>query len=513
VVDIFISYARDDDLPPHDKPDREGFVTFLDESVRQEFRDTGPDRPEIWRDTKRIADGAQFTPEIEDALKQASFLVVILSPNWMASAWCKRELETFAKVHGPGDLRERIIVVSKRYVDPDKRPSLLQGQSGFAFYARNGDSKEITLDVEFFDRGEPRDNRYWTTLKALAAYLLKRQALAALLKREPPPDKPSASYPPTGRTIYVAKPASDMRAGYERIVSELAGKGHTVVPPPAEDIPFDSAVAVIDAALSNAEIAVHLLGERSGDSPEGQPPMAKLQLARAAARADKDDGKKFHRLIWAPSLWTAPADAGQPAREIPRHPIEVLTRFDSQLPTDKVEGDSLSKFVDFLNQHLVAIAPPRAPATLPADMTGDVRLYLYHSAEDTDYALNLAQALQERKLETLFPAFEGPEADTRSFNSKQLAACDAVILCWASASEVWVRAQASGLRNWHELGRSQQFFYRAVIAAPPPGVRKKASKALFPRSEIDLVVDLSDKEILTADLLDRLVPAAAATAP
>jgi hypothetical protein len=504
VVDIFVSYARDDDLPPPDKPDRKGFVTFLDESIRYEFRDLGPDRPKIWRDTKRIADGAQFTPEIEEALKQASTLLVVLSPNWMASAWCKRELDTFAKLHGPDGLHERVIVVSKRYVDPDKRPSLLQGQSGFAFYVRNEDPEEITLDVEFFDRGEPRDDRYWAKLKALAAYLLRRK---------PPPDQPPASYPPTGRTIYVAKPASDMRAGYDRIISELVGKGHTVVPPPAEDIPLDSAVAVIDAALSNAEIAVHLLGERSGEAPEDQPPMVKLQLARAAAREGKDGAKKFHRLIWAPSLWTAPADASQPAREITRHPIDVLTRFDCQLPTDKVEGDSLSKFVDFLNQHLVAIAPPRAVPTLPPDMTGDVRLYLYHSAEDTDYALNLAQALQERKLETLFPAFEGPEADTRSFNSKQLAACDAVILCWASASEVWVRAQASGLRNWHELGRSQQFFYRAVIAAPPPGVRKKALKALFPRSEIDLVVDLSDKETLTADLLDGLVPTAAATAP
>jgi hypothetical protein len=504
VADIFISYARDDDVPPPGVPDGKGFVTFLDEAIRYEFRDLGPDRPKIWRDTKRIADGAQFTPEIEDALKEASFLLIVLSPNWMASTWCKRELETFAKYHGPDGLLDRIIVVSKRYVDPDRRPPLLQGQSGFAFFVRNEDPEEITVDVEFFDRGAAKDDRYWTKLKALAAYLVKRK---------PAPDRPPPLYPPTGRTIYVAKPASDMRAGYDRIVSELVGKGHTVVPPPAEDIPLDSAVAVIDAALSNAEIAVHLLGEKSGEAPEDQLPMVKLQLARAAAKEGKDGGAKFHRLIWAPSLWTAPADPSQPAREITRHPIDVLTKFDRQLPTDKVDGNSISTFVEFLNQHLIAIAPPRAPASLPADMAGGVRLYLYHSEEDTEYALNLAQMLQERKLETLFPAFEGTEAETRSFNSKQLAACDAVILCWASASEVWVRAQASGLRNWHELGRSQQFFYRAVVAAPPPGVRKKVGKVLFPRSEIDLLVDLSDKDNLTADLLDLLVPATAATAP
>ena len=90
MADIFISYARDDDRPPPDRPDRKGFVTFLDDAVRYEFTELGPERPKIWRDTKRIADGDQFTPEIEEALKNASFLLVVLSPNWMASRWCRK---------------------------------------------------------------------------------------------------------------------------------------------------------------------------------------------------------------------------------------------------------------------------------------------------------------------------------------------------------------------------------------------------------------------------------------
>jgi hypothetical protein len=503
VADIFISYARDDDVSPPDRPDRKGFVTFLDESVQYEFRDLGPDRPKIWRDVKRISDGDQFTPEIETALKEASFLVVVLSPNWMASHWCNRELESFVKYHGPDGISERIIVVGKRYIDPNKRPALLQGQTGFEFYVRNRDPDDIAGDTEFFDRGEPTDNRYWQKLKGLTAHLLKR-------KPTPPP---AATYPPSGRTIYVAKPASDMRVGYDRIVSELTGRGHTVVPAPLEDIPLKSAVDVIETALSSAEISIHLLGEKTGDAPEDQPPMVKLQLARAAARVGKVDGGKFHRLVWAPSLWSVPSGAGQPPQETVRHPVDVLAKFDSQVPSDKVEGDSLSKFVDFINQHLVAIAPPRLPSSLQASPSGEISLYLYHSPEDSDYALNLAQALQQRKLEALLPVFDGPDAEIKSFNGKQLAQCDAVILCWASASEVWVRAQASGLRNWQELGRKQQFSYRAVVAAPPPGNRKKAGKLLFPRSDIDLWIDLSDKNVPSADLLDMLVPAAHAAAP
>lgn len=503
MADIFISYARDDDVPPPDQADRKGFVTFLDESVRYEFRDLGPERPTIWRDTRRIADGDQFTPEIEEALKNASFLLVVLSPNWMASKWCRRELDTFAKYHGSDGLRERIIVVSKRYVDPDRRPSLLQGQSGFAFFVRSADVGEIVTDLEFFDRGEARDKRYWDKLNELVAFLLRRK----------PPAPPPPPYQPTGRIIYVAKPASDMRAGYDRIVSELVGKGHTVVPAPSDEIPLGSAVAVIDDALSNAEISVHLLGEKAGEAPEDQAPLVKLQLERAAAKAAKDSGATFHRIIWAPSLWPVQPDAAPSLRETTRRPLDVLDKFDSQFAGDKVEGDSLSKFVDFLNQHLIVIVPPRASVAAFSEINGSARLYLYHSQEDTEYALNLAQALQQRQMEALLPAFDGPDADIKSFNGKQLAECDAVILCWASASEVWVRAYASGLRNWQNLGRTQQFSYRAVVAAPPPGFRKKAGNVLFPRSEIDLVVDLSDKDVPTADLLDRLVPAAHADAP
>jgi hypothetical protein len=281
-----------------------------------------------------------------------------------------------------------------------------------------------------------------------------------------------------------------------------------VVPSPTEDIPLDRALAVIDEALSKAEISMHLLGEKFGDTPEEQLPMAKLQLARAPLKEAKDPGKTFHRIVWAPSLWTVQPGTGQPATEITRHPIDVLAHFDRQLPTDKVEGNSLSKLVDFLNQHLVAIAQAPPQPTLPST-SSNVRLYLYHSQEDSDYALELAKALQQRNLEPLLPAFDGPEADIKSFNDKRLAECDAVALCWAKASEVWVRAQASGLRNWHNLGRDHQFAYRAVVAAPPPGSRKKAGNLLFPRSEIDRIIDLSDKDIPTADQLDLLVPAAA----
>jgi len=40
-----------------------------------------------------------------------------------------------------------------------------------------------------------------------------------------------------------------------------------------------SATSFIDTALKEAEIAIHLLGEKAGAAPEDQLPIVKLQLA------------------------------------------------------------------------------------------------------------------------------------------------------------------------------------------------------------------------------------------
>src|ERR1700741_2858158 len=118
-VQIFISSARDDEARPPGAPDSLGFVTTLHDQLLFEFKRLGHPRPKLWRDTKSIEKAHQFEPRLEEAIKKSSLLLVVLSKNWMASEWCRRELETFAE-HWRGDprLRERIIVASKRHVDP-----------------------------------------------------------------------------------------------------------------------------------------------------------------------------------------------------------------------------------------------------------------------------------------------------------------------------------------------------------------------------------------------------------
>ena len=61
-IQIFISYARDDDEPAPDIAGTMGFVDFLHRQLDHSFK-SGRERPEIWRDVKNIFRGERFWPK------------------------------------------------------------------------------------------------------------------------------------------------------------------------------------------------------------------------------------------------------------------------------------------------------------------------------------------------------------------------------------------------------------------------------------------------------------------
>lgn len=513
-VQIFLSYARDDDVSPPLSLHLKGFVTSLFGQLTYEFTNKGPSRPNIWRDQREIGRAEQFDQKIEDAIKTSVLLVIVFSDNWLSRPYCRRELESFAKhwrEKGESDelIRKRITVVGKRHVAVEQRPLLLQGQESFQFYAMERFGGE-EHDREFFKNGEQRDPRYVDRIEELSAHLWREAARYGLSENDlcdTQTGGPSRKVFGKNRTIYLAKPASDMVEAYDRLTRELVGRGYRVVPGADAEIPDDpTALKFVDDALRDAEMSIHLLGEKLGCCPEDLPPIAKLQLERAEARVAMDGAGRFHRLIWAPKQLTQDADATATATM--RDPLQTLARFNRQLATDRVYGEALSLFVDFVGQHLTREAPtietrPQIPV--------DASVYIHHCEGDEEYAIALKNALEERNVDAELPALGGSEVEIRNFHKKKLMECDAVALCWAHASEVWVRSQTDELKNWRALGRKDPFVFRGVVTGPPPDRRKRNVKQLFPRSAIDLVVDLEDRDLPLPELLDNLIPQSKST--
>jgi hypothetical protein len=529
---VFISYARKDNESPKDAPELKGFVTFLQECLSDELTDLGASEVKLWRDKDNIDDTDPFTPILEKQILSSSIMIVVMSPNWLARPYCRTEVEKFAeRWSGDGEeaVRNRLKVVRKRPNDRQSWPRWLQDQVGLAFYS-DDHSNANGLEVGYFWRGKVRDETYHVKVRDLAGVLSREAAVQATrlgpdngVVVDPAPDRgaagtigrPSPKSACALQTIFVARPATDMRVAYDRVVHELTGRGYAVVP--ETDIPADETAAeFVDALLASASMSVHLLGAKKGYAPQEVAPIVTLQLQRAAKRAEDPAPPKgpaapgdrafaksrFRRIVWA--LKVLDADTADLAVAVERDPLTVLSTFSDKLATDKIDGQGLSKFIDYLLQIVSADETPTpAPGSTPGVAP---KIYLYREREDETFALEVANALSARKLEPLIAITDGPPQEVKALHKRRLAECDAVALCWANAPQIKLSAKSNELKDWRQLKRAKQFAYRGLIVGPPPNQDKKNSKFHFPTDEIDTLLDLSDPEGDWGRLIDPLVP-------
>src|SRR5271166_6632241 len=174
---VFLSYAHNDDLATTASEDEVGFVTFLCQMLQVKLLDLGVTNAKIWLNRRRIKKGDQFDDVIDEGLRRAELMVVVMSNNWMQRAYCRKELDAFVKLRkasGVPNVRERMIVVGKDHVDPNKRPSELQGQAGYLFYALE-DPNDVTTSTSFFKRGKASAH-FYDVRDELATFLQERFA-------------------------------------------------------------------------------------------------------------------------------------------------------------------------------------------------------------------------------------------------------------------------------------------------------------------------------------------------
>jgi hypothetical protein len=139
-------------------------------------------------------------------------------------------------------------------------------------------------------------------------------------------------------------------------------------------------------------------------APEGLDPIVKLQLALAREKAVQNPDQSqpvFRRIIWAPKILAAGEPSACPVAE--RDPLQTLARWDKQIGTDKIDGDILSKFVEYLFQYLAETAP-RPVVTAPVG--NKLEVYLAYHGTDEDYAESVAEALRGGPVKIRIPACE-----------------------------------------------------------------------------------------------------------
>ena len=91
---LFISYAHVDNLPTPD--DNEGWVTRFHKYLETYLSQSMGEEARVWRDDK-LRGNDIFASEIVKQFPKTAVLVSILSPRYIESEWCLREVNEFSK--------------------------------------------------------------------------------------------------------------------------------------------------------------------------------------------------------------------------------------------------------------------------------------------------------------------------------------------------------------------------------------------------------------------------------
>jgi hypothetical protein len=452
-ADVFISYSHIDDLPFGEDGIR--WVTEFHRNLDIRVRAYLGRAATFWRDPK-LGGSDVFSDEIAGQLRGTGVLVSVLSPGYLQSEWCHRELQTFveaAQETGGIDVgrKKRLVKVVKTPVTRNEIPQILDSVLGHEFFSNEwgtDSSREFHLDPS------PEARRlYWARLDDVAQEI--RALFESLIKREldMAPNRAAAA------TIYLAATSSDLQNERDRLRRELQDRGNLVLPDAALPYSAERFIESVRADLQRSQLSVHLLGSRYGIVPEGEH-RSIVELQNDLAAEQKTPG--FRRMIWLPPGLNI-------ADERQKKFVEAL-RLRSN-PEDRFEllETSLEDLKTFVLDRLRESNSAPKTVSTPGAPT---RVYLICEQRDRADVAPLRKHLLDSGHEVTLPIAKGEPHQVRQDHRENLLLCDSVLIYWGHGDEFWLRSKVRDLARARGIGRTDPFTASAVLIADPASPEK-----------------------------------------
>jgi hypothetical protein len=448
--DIFLSYGHFDDLNPFGL--EKGWIDLLDERLLIMVGQALGYKPNIWRDAHNLPGNHELGGAISEGIAQSLLFVPVITPRYVQSDWCKREIEAFNACEPPPNdgargFRSRIFKVVKtplpRHLQ-ELEPVPIRNLIGYEFYAQDEASKVLT---EFIP--DPTDKAYYRMLNRLVADItntlieLKHSSEA---KQAEPSDATGAKAgssddsaasnatsvpaplpeptngsggPQPSKLVYLAETSSDLSDERELVRDELRQRGYGVLLEqklPLEEV--QQTENTVRAALARCALSVHLVGAKYGSTPEDDARSVvriQEQLAAEHAAANPD----FLRLLWMPE--------NLKAMEISD---ERQKTFVSELQTRITAGaELLQTSVDDLKTRIVEkLNPPAKTSTRAPRHSKLKKVYLIREERDHDLVQPIEDFLFSQKIEVITWLDQSGNDTLMDYHRKNLKECDAGLL-------------------------------------------------------------------------------------
>lgn len=433
--DIFISYAHvDDELLPGAEL---GWVTTLEKGLRTRLAQQlgRKDAFSLWMDPQ-LARHQGVTPQILEILQRTAILVVILSPGYVASEWCRREKDTFLKLLSDrARAGSRVFVVERDRVEPSTRPPELAELTGYRFWVtdREGQAPRI-LGVP---KPSPNDERYYDKLTDLS-YDLANELRALKTNSETPAIR--AEVADNRPKVFLAQATDDLDPVRDEVGRYLDQAGVRVLPETFYSLEPSQFREAVCRDLEQCELFVQLLSEVPGKRPPALPQgYAALQWEQAQAA-----GK--HILQWRrPEL--DPSTIADPVQRA------ILER-------ETVLAVGIEEFKSRVKERTF-YQPPAAP-----EQRINAFVFVNMESTDRDLAQGVCEQLDSYGIDYVMPSWTGDPAEVRKDLEQNLMDCDGMIVIYGSTTVNWVREQLRQSRKTLTM-RNRPVHAIAVYEGPP----------------------------------------------
>jgi hypothetical protein len=173
--DVFVSYSHGDPSSAGDSPLKR-WTNSLIRELKAEVQsvDTEFDRLHVWLDAQ-IDPTADLTEELRGKVKSSGILMIIMSPRYLKSSWCKDELEWFREqVRDRSSDQGRMFVIRALATNENDWPDFLRDERGnslIGFRFHDPLSKMPFGWREVRENGEEYVRQLWTLQTALTKRL------------------------------------------------------------------------------------------------------------------------------------------------------------------------------------------------------------------------------------------------------------------------------------------------------------------------------------------------------
>jgi hypothetical protein len=478
--DLFISYAHIDNKPL--TPQQQGWITRFHASLEALLSMRMGGKARIWRDDK-LQGNDVFANEIVDQFAQTAVLVSVLTPRYLNSEWCNKEVAEFCKcAEENGGMvvknKARIFKVLKAPVDTQESlPQVVKDVLGYEFFTIE-DGTPLELDSAYGERFAQDYNRKVGKLAWDVSQLLKTLETGG-------GDNGHNQQGTAKPAVYLAECSYDRKQAREILEGELKRHGYVVLPDQELPRDEDEYVAGVERLLKRCKLSIHLVGATYGGVPDGPSQKSEVVLQNElAAKQSKSDELK--RVIWVPE--------GTRSEQVQQQAFIDALHQDAEA---QVGADLITADIEGLKTSIHAILTklekrePEVPAEQAAAADQAKRIYLICNEKDrkAKATVPLRKFLRDQGFKVEIPAFEGDAAAVREAHQQAMTNCEAVILFYGGGDEAWKRTIDNELKKMPGYRSGKPLLASCTFLADP---RTSDKDDLIDMEEPNLISGLGD---------------------